>query len=270
MDTLNLPLHPTMRHPLTGAPLRAIAERPGGGYVWPMMGGAPDDNPDDKKPEDKKPEDDKKPDDKPEDKKPERKPGVPTNYAIDGEGKSLGYPVETPLEQMKAEEREAYLTHQMRTHEARNKALLKLTGGKYGKELEADMKELADLRRAKMTDAERAIEDAKQEGKQEAVSTASLKIAAQFFDVSLDHVDAERRKVLIESIDLSKVVTSDGTIDTDKVRILSETLAPRPGKGRDPDYGGGRRASSAPTGSVASVMQARREAREAKQRQSTS
>lgn len=40
-----LPFHPSMRHPLTGEPLQAIAIHPRMGTpVWPMMGGAPKDD----------------------------------------------------------------------------------------------------------------------------------------------------------------------------------------------------------------------------------
>lgn len=38
-----MPIHPTMRHPLTGEPLRAVWVRPDGRAMWPVMGAAPDD-----------------------------------------------------------------------------------------------------------------------------------------------------------------------------------------------------------------------------------
>lgn len=36
---LNLPTHPSLVHPLTGEPLRAIGFRPSGAPLWPIMGG---------------------------------------------------------------------------------------------------------------------------------------------------------------------------------------------------------------------------------------
>ncbi len=41
----DLPVHPTMRHPHTGEPLRAIYRTKRGRLVWPQMGGSPDDPP---------------------------------------------------------------------------------------------------------------------------------------------------------------------------------------------------------------------------------
>lgn len=42
MDSLELnalPAHPSLLHPLTGQPLRAIGHRPDGSLLWPIMGG---------------------------------------------------------------------------------------------------------------------------------------------------------------------------------------------------------------------------------------
>ena len=36
---LELPVHPTKRHPLTGALLRAVGVMPDGKVVWPILGG---------------------------------------------------------------------------------------------------------------------------------------------------------------------------------------------------------------------------------------
>ena len=37
-----LPLHPSLLHPLTGQPLRAIGARPDGSPLWPIMGASED------------------------------------------------------------------------------------------------------------------------------------------------------------------------------------------------------------------------------------
>jgi hypothetical protein len=39
-DVMPLPVHPTKRHPLTGAPLRAVGFRRNGDPLWPVMGGS--------------------------------------------------------------------------------------------------------------------------------------------------------------------------------------------------------------------------------------
>ncbi|MGC5033070.1 hypothetical protein [Micromonospora sp. DT229] len=39
----DLPLHPTLTHPHTGAPIRALGVRRNGQVIWPALGAAPDD-----------------------------------------------------------------------------------------------------------------------------------------------------------------------------------------------------------------------------------
>lgn len=219
MSSLNLPLHPSMRHPLTGAPIRAIYVDSRGRARWPIMGGAPDPDPD------PKPDPDPTPDPKP-DPKPDPAP----------KADDLGFPKDTPVVEMKPAEQAAYWQHQARKHEDRNKEWQKTLDGKTAAEVAAERAELAKLKLDGLSDSEKAVETAKGEGRRE----ASLAVAPQMFDVALQHVDEDRRKVLIDSLDLSKVIKEDGTIDTDKVTSIAKTLAP-PATGVDPDYGNGKR-----------------------------
>lgn len=39
-DVTPLPVHPTMQHPITGAPIRALGFRRNGAPIWPVMGGS--------------------------------------------------------------------------------------------------------------------------------------------------------------------------------------------------------------------------------------
>ncbi len=275
--TTQLPFHPTAVHPHTGLPIRAIAVRPGHEvklaaaraagraktsastlldamlvrhYLFPMMGASPDDDGGDGDKDKGGGSEDKDGDkDKGGDQPPQRQPGVPPNYAIDGNGASLGYPVETPVAQMKPEEQAAYHRVQGRKHEQRNKQWSETVGNRTPEQVKADLERLAELDRKNMTEQERAVADARQEGRTEVITTASRKLAEQFFDVSLAHVPEERRTVLLENVDVAKVVKADGTIDTDKVKQISDVLAPKSDKdNRDPDYGGGRHGSSSSTG----------------------
>lgn len=53
-----LPEHPTLLHPVTGGPLRAIFQAKDGSYKWPILGGAPDDDPGDDEDDDDDDDDD--------------------------------------------------------------------------------------------------------------------------------------------------------------------------------------------------------------------
>lgn len=162
-----------------------------------------------------------------------------------------GYPANTKPEDMKPEQQAAYYRDQARKHEDRNKALLGLTGGKYGDDLKADLDELAKLRKDKMTDQEKAVADAKDAAKAEVTAEFAPKLASMAFDVALAHVPETDRAKIIDDLDLSKFVDpATGAVDTDKVKDTAARIAPQPGKGTPgrPDYGGGRRGGQQGTG----------------------
>lgn len=162
-----------------------------------------------------------------------------------------GYPANTKPEDMKPEEQAAYYREQARKHEDRNKAMLALTGNKYGDDLKADLDELANLRKEKLTDQEKAVADAEEAAQTKVRAEFAPKLASMAFDVALAHVPEDDRAKLIDSIDLSKFVDpATGDVDTDKVKDTAELLAPKPGKGTPgrPDYGGGRRTGTETTG----------------------
>jgi len=156
----------------------------------------------------------------------------------DDGGKDLGFPKDTPVAEMKPEEQAAYWKHQSRKHETRATEWSKV--GKTPAEVQA---ELENLRREKMSDSEKAVADAKAEGRAEAASEYGPKMARLAFETALSHVDEDRRKVLIDNIDLTKVINESGDVDTAKVKKLVDTLAPsgKGGTNQEHDFGGGHR-----------------------------
>lgn len=181
-------------------------------------------------------------------------------------GGDKGYPDNTPLAEMTVEQRAAYWEDRSKKHEGRNKDLLKLTGGKYGDDLKADLEELEQLRSATRTDAERAIAEKERETREQVTREFGARLAAAEFRAALAHVDGERREAIIGGLNLSAYLTDNGDVDTDKVKSYAAAIAPADkGEGsRTPDFGGGRRdtSSGARPGSVAAVQEQRRRARE--------
>lgn len=251
MHELNLPVHPSMRHPLTGELLRALWVRPDGRVMWPIMGGAPDGDGDggggsgdgsggsggtgdggDKGGNDGGAGDGGS--------------GAGDKGGDSGDGGDAGFPKDTPVEQMKPAEQAAYWRHQARKHETRNKEWQTAAGGKTAAEIAAERKELDELRTKNMSDGEKAVAEAVAKGRRE----AALALAPQMFDVALAHVKEDRRKVLIESIDMNKVLTDSGTVDAAKVKTIADTLAPagKEGEGRRRDYGAGDRRTDKTSG----------------------
>lgn len=162
----------------------------------------------------------------------------------------LGFPADTPVKEMTVDQRAAYYEHKARKHEERNKDLLKITGGKHGDDLKGDLDELAKLRKASLTDGEKAVDEAKSTTRAETVKDVGAKGARAVLEVALGHHPEDNdQSDVIDTLDLTKLVNDDGSIDTDKVRKLVEKIAPADkGAGGRHDHGGGRRTQQVGSG----------------------
>jgi hypothetical protein len=255
MNQPNLPLHPTQVHPLTGKPIRALWQRPDGRLMWPVMGGAEDDDAAKAAAEAKAAADAKAASDA----KAAADAAAAEAAKKAAEGADTGFPKDTPVAEMKPAEQAAYWKHQARRHEDRATEWTKL--GKTPAEVQ---QELEKLRQQTMTDQEKAVTEATQKGKAEGKTEASLKAARMAFEFALGHEpETNDQSDLIDTLDLSKVVTEDGEIDTAKVRSIASKLAPAgKGTGSGFDIGAGRR--QAATGSGVSAGQQMFESRRKK------
>lgn len=166
-----------------------------------------------------------------------------------------GFPDNTPVDQMTVEQQAAYHRHQARRHEDRNKELLRITGGRYGDDLRADLDELARLREQGLTNAERAVAEARREAETATRTAVAAEFATKLvraeFRAALAHVDGDRRDQIIEGLNLSAYVTDGGEVDTDKVNAYATTIAPADKGEGAPDYGAGRRRTPTKTGVAA-------------------
>lgn len=244
----HLPVHPTKRHPHTGAPLRAIYVRGDGRVFWPILGASPDDPAD-------------KPEDKPAD-KPEDKPGDKPSDKPDDKG----FPEHTPVAEMTTEQQAAYHRFQSRKHEGRAKDWADAFPGKTAAEIKVIVEKAEADRRNLLTLDDKTLEDARAEARATALAEIGPKAVASAFNLLLpsDMPDTEKAEVL-EVIDLKKFLNSDNEVDTAKVKAhVARITGPAKGQGSGRDLGQGRRGTSAPAGSVAAVREARRAAREDK------
>lgn len=229
----HMPVHPRLTHPLTGAPIVAVGFRKDGRAIWPIMGGDPSN-------------------DDPDGGGDPKDSGDGGDPGKSDDGADKGFPAGTPVAEMTAEQQVAYWKDKAQKHEGRNTGLLKVTGGKYGDDLKAELDELAKFREAQMTDAEKAVSKARQDGLAEAQTAFAPKLARLAFETALSHIEDDgERSALIDALNLTSVITESGDVDTAKVRTIAQRIAPTDkGAGtRRHDYGGGRRGSgAAPTG----------------------
>lgn len=184
-------------------------------------------------------------------------PAPPTPPAPPAPPADTGFPANTPLEQMTGEQQTAYWKHHARRHEDRVKALGNLTP-----EQLAEIRTKADAHDA--LQLELGTEAEKQAAAAKAAATAEadaryrpLLVQAKFEALAAGRIEPEKLATILEPLDLSKFLATDGTPDTDKVKAYVDGIAPamgtppppRPG----PSSGGmGYRGTSTPgAGSVA-------------------
>lgn len=165
-------------------------------------------------------------------------------------GSDKGYPAQTPVAEMTAPQQAAYWRDKARTHENRATEYRTAVGGKTADEVRT---ELDTLRREKMTADERAIEDAKRTERESVAREYGPRSVRTAFDLLLGDMPEQERNEEIELLDLSKFLTSDGNVDTAKVRSHAAKIAPAAkGSGTGTrDFGQGKRGGSAASGTSA-------------------
>lgn len=170
-----------------------------------------------------------------------------------GSDASRDFPANTPVANMTPEQQAAYWRTQAQKHEGRNKDLLAITGGKYGDELKNVLDAGEQARRDKLSADERALEDARRTTREEVAREYGPRSVRAAFDLLLGDMPEQDRNAEIDLLDLSKFLTSDGSVDTDKVRRLAAKIAPADkGQGNQQrNYGQGKHGAGQSTGLAA-------------------
>jgi hypothetical protein len=86
-------------------------------------------------------------------------------------------------------------------------------------------KQLAELQKKSMSDADKAIADAREEGRTEARTEASRRIAAVEFRAAA-HGKLADPDAALELLDLGRLVGDDGEPDRDAIKAVIDRLAP--------------------------------------------
>lgn len=130
-----------------------------------------------------------------------------------------GFPAETPVAEMTDAEQAAYWKHHARRHEQVAKARADYD------ELKARAEEADKLRAAAMTEQEKAVAAAKEEGRREERVSACRDAASTILITGLTAagVDTDKAAELLGPVNLDVFVT-DGKVDVEKVRGYISTL----------------------------------------------
>lgn len=154
---------------------------------------------------------------------------------------------------MKSAEQVAYYKHQARKHEERATEYRTAAGGKTAAEVKTDLEAAAALAREKLSDHEKAVEDAKASARAEVAGEYGPKAARAAIKLLLGDMPDAEQEAEIELLDLSKFVTDSGDVDTAKVRRAAEKIAPagKDGVSRIRDFGAGDRRTDKTSGVAA-------------------
>lgn len=124
------------------------------------------------------------------------------------------------------------------------------------------VRELEELKRSSLSDAEKAIEEARVTARAEALAEIGTRLVdAEFRAATAGRMSDGQRDALLDGLDRRRFLTDDGDVDTDKVRALVDGIAPTKAATPRPkvDIGQGRRGSSSrPTVASGAALYAER------------
>lgn len=104
-------------------------------------------------------------------------------------------------------------------------------------------KQLEDLRKAQMTEQEKAVAEAKAAGLAEAAKVAGPRLVrAEFRATAAGRVDKDTLDAYLEDVDLAKFVDDSGDVDAKAIEARVKRLS---GGGRGADFDGGARGGAA-------------------------
>ena len=156
-------------------------------------------------------------------------------------GKDLGFPANTPVAEMTAEQQAAYYRHQQQKWQGRFKNLV---GDRSFDEAKADLEAFAEYKKSQQTPAEQQLEQRYAQGKADAIAEANTRAATAILRATLASQELPQDEIdgIVEPLDLTKFFTEDGSdVDIDKLTTYGKRFSPA-GKAQERrDYGGGRR-----------------------------
>ena len=158
-----------------------------------------------------------------------------------------GFPRGVKKDDMEPEQRESYWRYESKKQQHRADAAIRENGEweKLGKrdDLKTLIDSQEDARRKNLDDNQRAVEDARNEGRTAAQAEAQAKFLAPAIEgqvlgltrtpgESVEHATA-RVKGALEFVDVTKFLNDDGNLDAEKVQTFAQSIAPKDGNDSD-------------------------------------
>lgn len=172
--------------------------------------------------------------------------GGGSKNATDSDGKDLGYPKDTPVAEMSDAQQAAYHRYHSRKHETRYKSLV---GDRTPEQVKADLEEIAKIRREQQTPSEKAINDARDEARKEAIASERKTTATTLFRGALESSNlkpSEIDELVADAFNAERFISDDG-VDTTKIANFAKRFTQSgtdTTRTRQRDFGGGSRGGS--------------------------
>lgn len=163
-------------------------------------------------------------------------PAAPTDHVV-VDGETFHYPPGIALTDMTEPERTEYWREKAQKHEKRAKAFTAsnaLTAEQLA-ELQTKAQKADALERDLMSDKDRAVAEAKETAQAEArASFLPQLVQARFEAAAAGRIEPERLAAILEPLDMSKFLATDGSVDTAKVTAFVDGVAPATGAATTP------------------------------------
>ncbi len=248
-----LPTHPRLLHPFTGRPLVAVGVRNDGRPIMPIMGAS---------------------EAKAAAETPEAKAAAENaataaaaktaaDKAAEDKSADKGYPADTAVADMKPEEQLAYWKFQAKKHETAWKGK---AGDLTPETVAALQKRIADMDAANLTDTEKALAEAKEAGRAEALAESGTKTIQTLIDARVVAVGLDKTKDVdtietVNALDFTKFIDENNSVDAVRLMKVLDRLVPLKGVGNNsswPATGQGNRNTGAASAKDAGKSEAAR------------
>lgn len=178
--------------------------------------------------------------------------------AVDSQGRKLGYPKDTPLTAMSAEQQAAYWQHQAQKHEGRYR---NLAGDRSFDDTKKALDEYERIQKEQMTPAEQALTEAREKGKTEGLASARTETASAIFRAALETggITGADLEELVSNFNVANYISDDG-VETAKITTFAKRFIPSgtDNTQRRRDFGGGQRHEGQPARGAAGRAEAER------------
>lgn len=180
-------------------------------------------------------------------------------------GDDLGFPPDTPVADMTPEQKAAFDRHKREQNKAERARWRAVTGDRTPDQLKADLDELANLRKEKLTPSERQLQEAREQAAAETRAAARAETATTIYETALETLGVPEADIpdLVRGFNAAGFITDDG-VDRAAVTSFAKKFAPAgTADQRRRDFGAGPRGDSS-QGTGVSAGRARYEERHGK------